>query len=483
MHMSKNSIKTIITFGNGIIVLALILIFVIQHTSKMLEQNEVNSRSQAKELTKAILSIQKMSDDMTNMTRSYIFTGDDKYKKILVNLADFISPDAPWPLHYHSYLSHVESNLNYSPQKGNVFKIIDHFEDLNANEYEISLLAEIKDISNILHQYELDIIKIYESGGTQHSISMINSNFYLSWKSELARKIASLDSIINYRLNLQNESKSYTQSILTTASCLLTLLLILFFVIYYRRTKNLIISNISTLSDWSNEISEGKYNVELNQKVLNELEPIKRSISNLSQNTSRLVVELQEIAEQDELTRMPNRRAAINFLKQKQQEVSRYYSLCSIIIIDIDYFKKVNDTYGHPVGDDVLINVGHIISKYSRDSDYAARLGGEEFMVIAPQTDLSSAYILANKLKTKVASYLHQSGQHQIQVTISSGVSTLVADGSVEQSYKQADEALYLAKELGRNNVQIYSPPAVNKSQAPQKGTLKSFSSNSKPLC
>lgn len=90
--------------------------------------------------------------------------------------------------------------------------------------------------------------------------------------------------------------------------------------------------------------------------------------------------------------------------------------------------------------------MGRLISKYSRDSDCAARLGGEEFMVIAPQTDLNSAYILANKLKTKVESYIHHCGQHQIKVTISSGVSILVAAGSVEQTYKQADDALYLAK-------------------------------------
>ncbi len=457
--MSKNSVNAIITVGNSIIAVTLILLFIIQHTSKLLEQNDVDSRLQAKELTRATLAIQKMSDDMTSMVRSYVLTGDEKYKKIILNISHFASPENPWPENYHSYLSHMEANPNFQPKSSNIYQVKKYFEDLNASAYEINLLDETKDISNELFEFEMDIMEIYDSGSIEHARSMINSNFYLNRKSELSSKISGLDSIINYRLNLQSESKSYTQSILSTASIALILLLIIFFVLYHKKTKKLLVTNLNSIESWSNKIAKGEYSLELDTKVLKEFMPITNSIASLSKNTNDLVNKLQEIAEQDELTRMPNRRAAINFLKQKQKEVSRYYSLCSVILIDIDFFKRINDTYGHPVGDEILINVGQLISKYSRDSDYAARLGGEEFMVIAPQTDLSSAYILANKLKTKVESYIHQCGQHQIKVTISSGVSTLTADGSVEKTYKQADDALYLAKKLGRNNVQIYSPP------------------------
>ncbi|MCA0934375.1 GGDEF domain-containing protein [Vibrio alginolyticus] len=455
--MSKKSISQMVIVGNSIIAVTLILLFIMQHASIVLEQNDLDARLQARELTKATLAIQKMSDDMTNMTRSYVFTGDKKYKYILLNISYFLLPQNSWPVNYHSYLSQMEANPNYQPKSSDVFDIIKHFEDLGVNEYELNLLVETKGIGSDLYEFEMDVIKIYDSGGVSHAKSMVNSNFYLSSKRELSRKLSSLNSIINYRIELQSESKNYTQNILRISSCFLLLVLMVFFTVYYRKTKKLLSFNINSIESWSDKIAKGDYNLALNTKVLKEFVPITKSITSLSKNTSALVHQLQEIAEQDELTGMPNRRAAINFLKQKQKEVARYYSLCSIILIDIDYFKRINDTYGHPVGDEILINVGRLISKYSRDSDCAARLGGEEFMVIAPQTDLSSAYILANKLKSKVESYIHQCGQDQIKVTISSGVSTLVADGSVEQTYKQADDALYLAKKLGRNNVQIYS--------------------------
>ncbi len=457
--MSKKSINTIITLGNITIMLALILIFILQHSCILLEKNSVDSRLESKKMSMAILSVQKMFDDRTSMIRSYVFTGEEKYKDIFLNLSKIYSQEMPWPENYHSYLSHIDGNPNYTPKNSNINNLVHYFKKSDTNDYELSLLYEIKNISEKLHNFELDIVEVFNSGRVEDAVSMVNSNFYLSWKSELSRKITILDSIIKYRTELQSESTDCTQYILRYSTGLLVLLLIVFFIIYYRKTKNLVLSNITAIEGWSNKISKGDYNLELNAKILQEFTPITNSITSLSRNTCALVYKLNEIAKQDELTRMPNRRAAINFLKQKQKEVSRYYSRCSIIIIDIDYFKKINDTYGHPVGDQVLINVGQVITKYCRDSDYASRLGGEEFMVIAPQTDISSAYVLANKLKTKVESYIHQCGQHQIKVTISSGVSSLVAEGSVEQTYKQADDALYLAKKLGRNNVQIYSPP------------------------
>lgn len=456
--MSKKSISQMVTVGNSIIAVTLILLIIMQHASIVLEQSDVDLRLKARELAKATLAIQKLSDDMTNMVRSYVLTGDKKYKDILLKISGFMSPENSWPTNYHSYLSQMEVNPNYQAKSSDVFYIIEYFEDLNANEYELSLLVEIKSVGADLYAFEMDIVDTYDSGNFLYAKSMVNSNFYLNGKKEVSRRLASLNSMINYRVELQSESKNYTKNILRISSYLLLLVLAVFLTVYYRKTKKLLSYNIKSIESWSDKIAKGDYNLALNTKVLKEFVPLTNSIASLSKNTSALVHQLQEIAEQDELTGMPNRRAAINFLKQKQKEVSRYYSLCSIILIDIDYFKRINDTYGHPVGDEILINVGHLISKHSRDSDCAARLGGEEFMVIAPQTDLSSAYILANKLKSKVESYIHQCGQDQIKVTISSGVSTLVADGSVEQTYKQADDALYLAKKLGRNNVQIYSP-------------------------
>jgi|GEM_PF-5997305 len=456
--MNKKSIKRIITAGNLIILMIVIIIFSIAQTSKTLDKNELQSRIEAQNIITTLLSAQKLSDDITNFIRLYILTGEDKYKRITHKLWNIWSNIDPWPEDYHSYFSNIDANQYYEPKKSKIFNLTEHLIQLNASDYELSLLEDIHKISTQLYYIEMEIVNNFDNGETEIAKAMIYSNFYSEKNKRISDKISNLTSMVEYRLALQYNSKVFIQSLMSIASIALIIFITMFYVFYYRKTKNIVLSNIDLITKWSDNLLCGNYHSNIDTYVLDELKPITNSISNLSDKTYQLVKKLEEIAEQDELTKMPNRRAAINFLKQKQNEVSRYYSLCSVIIIDIDFFKKINDTYGHPVGDEILVNVGKLILQHSRDSDYAARLGGEEFMVIAPQTDLTSAYVLANKLKTKIASYIHLCGSHKISVTISCGVSSLVAGGNVEQTYKQADNALYLAKELGRNNVQLFLP-------------------------
>lgn len=455
--MPKRNFAQTISTGNWLVIITLSLIFAIQHINYYLEGRDVDSRVEAKELTRATLSMQKMMDDSTNAVRHYIYTGDKKYKKIFYKIAEIRMHKRSWPEEYHYYYSALESNINYEPKRSNVYQPIDYYKSLNADDYEIELLFDIRDIYELLFAYENNILKRYDSNDVLAAKSMLSGKYYLDKKFELSEKIFTLDSHIKHRLTLQTESKIYIQRILNTTICLLIIAVAFFIIIFYKRVLKLVLSNIMAISGWSEKIAHGEYRVEIENEVFEELLPVKNSIRYLANKTDDLIHQLKEIAEQDELTKLPNRRAAIQFLVQKQKEVSRYYSSCSVIIIDIDFFKKINDTYGHPVGDQILINVGKLLTEHIRESDYAARLGGEEFIVIAPQTDLSAAYILANKLKTKIEGYIHQCSPHEIQVTISSGVSSLVANGCVEDTYKEADDALYLAKSLGRNNVQVYS--------------------------
>ncbi|WP_165313409.1 GGDEF domain-containing protein [Vibrio ziniensis] len=455
--MPKRNFAHTISTGNWLVIITLSLVFAIQHINYYLEGRDVNSRVEAKELTRVTLSMQKMIDDSTTAIRLYIYTGDKKYKKIFHKIADMRMHKRSWTEEYHYYFSALDSNINYEPKRSNVYQPIDYYKSLNADDYEIALLFDIKDIYDLLFAYENNILKRYDANDVLAAKSMLNGKYYLDKRLELSEKILTLDSNIKNRLTLQTDSKIYIQRILNITICFLIISVALFIIIFYKRVLKLVLSNIVAISDWSEKIAHGEYHAELENEVFEELLPVKNSICYLANKTDDLVHQLKEIAEQDELTKLPNRRAAIQFLVQKQKEVSRYYSLCSVILIDIDFFKKINDTYGHPIGDQILINVGKLLSKHTRDSDFTARLGGEEFIVIAPQTDLSAAYMLASKLKAKIEGYIHQCSPYEIQVTISSGVSSLVADGCVEETYKEADDALYLAKSLGRNNVQVYS--------------------------
>ena len=137
----------------------------------------------------------------------------------------------------------------------------------------------------------------------------------------------------------------------------------------------------------------------------------------------------------------------------------RYRIPLSLLLIDVDHFKIVNDTYGHQIGDEVLKNLSKVILEMVRDSDIVARYGGEEIAIITPNTDTSEAVLLAERLRNLVqkSSLANvDATQEVVQITISIGVSSLnlvVVDK--DTLVEEADKALYEAKKLGRNRVQM----------------------------
>lgn len=124
-----------------------------------------------------------------------------------------------------------------------------------------------------------------------------------------------------------------------------------------------------------------------------------------------------------------------------------------MIIFDIDYFKSVNDTFGHLVGDKVLIETAKLISKNLRKADVFGRYGGEEFIIICTETNLNSAYLLAEKLRINIEKHLFDEVG---QKTISLGVSKLNVADTFDSLIKKADSALYNSKNRGRNRTTVY---------------------------
>jgi len=165
--------------------------------------------------------------------------------------------------------------------------------------------------------------------------------------------------------------------------------------------------------------------------------------------------QLKEQANRDYLTGLYNRRY-FNEISQNIIDVSkRENKSCSIIMLDIDKFKNINDTYGHSVGDDVIKTLSNILLKSVRKSDIVSRFGGEEFALLLPFTDKNDAYKIAEKIRKNVENnkIIIQDGS-TIRFTISLGVDSVKeTDKKPEQSLKRADDALYIAKENGRNQV------------------------------
>lgn len=181
------------------------------------------------------------------------------------------------------------------------------------------------------------------------------------------------------------------------------------------------------------------------EKVLEEFN------KKLEEEVKERTIELENLAITDKLTNIYNRLRLDQELSYNYKNYIRYDKIYSIILIDIDFFKKVNDTYGHQVGDEVLQKVSLTMKEHIRSTDILGRWGGEEFMIISPNTDIDGAYTLSEHIRLNIQNTIFDSVN---KITISAGISQISSDLDEKSIITKADEALYRAKEKGRNRVE-----------------------------
>ncbi len=188
-------------------------------------------------------------------------------------------------------------------------------------------------------------------------------------------------------------------------------------------------------------------------------EEVLARISNITFACGR-VKELEKLLDRDYLTGLYNRRFFMERFLEEVAWSARYNEPLSVMMLDIDYFKKVNDTYGHGCGDEILKQIAGTLSSVLRTEDIVARYGGEEFIVLLPNIGIEGASTVAEKLRSTVQdrSFFCEDKSIKLNVTVSIGVATHYGDAdlSPDRLIGQADGALYDAKEGGRNKVVVY---------------------------
>ena len=169
----------------------------------------------------------------------------------------------------------------------------------------------------------------------------------------------------------------------------------------------------------------------------------------LEQLVHERTLELQRLANFDALTGIYNRRKFRELLDNELERARRYHQPLSVVLMDIDHFKKINDQHGHGEGDRVLESIAALLRNHLRKSDFYARWGGEEFIIMMTHTDLRTALQVAEKIRQLLSGIKY--GNSAGVVTASFGISSLVSDEKVNSLIKRADDALYDAKHSGRN--------------------------------
>jgi diguanylate cyclase (GGDEF)-like protein len=201
----------------------------------------------------------------------------------------------------------------------------------------------------------------------------------------------------------------------------------------------------------------GKLNLSYEQLVL-ELKQAKEMAETMAVEACQAQERLRELSIKDGLTDLYNHRYFQDLLDKELPRVERYNHKLSLIMVDIDHFKNVNDTYGHPQGDIVLHAIADIFRNEFRKPDTVARYGGEEFAIVLPETDIKGAVVIAERLRKRVEQQTIKLEEKNVNVTISLGVT--MYDASKDRKSKAdiidaADKALYNSKQTGRNRLSI----------------------------
>lgn len=185
---------------------------------------------------------------------------------------------------------------------------------------------------------------------------------------------------------------------------------------------------------------------------------LERKVQERTAELARANDELRNLAWRDSLTGLPNRLAGMDRLHEEFARISRSQATSSVLMMDVDHFKPINDTHGHGVGDDVLVHIADLVKSSLRTGDFVARFGGEEFMALLPDTDLDGARTVAEKVREAVATH-PQATVGSVTISIGATLAS-AADGEIDVAVRRADAALYDAKRAGRNRVVVRQQPA-----------------------
>ena len=230
------------------------------------------------------------------------------------------------------------------------------------------------------------------------------------------------------------------------------------------------ISPMRLLQAGVSRFGEGDLSHRIHLNSHDEMSALATSFNKMAETLEQSQTDLIRLATLDGLTGVYNRREFNRWLSLEIERSKREFELVSLVMVDIDHFKRLNDTYGHQAGDEALRHVGRLLQREVRPGDHVARYGGEEFAIILPKASSTDAYVIAERIRVAIeANSIPLSFSQSLTFTASLGFATYLIDKESEESFgKRADQALYFAKHNGRNRVASAEDAAAmaNSSQA-----------------
>jgi diguanylate cyclase len=315
----------------------------------------------------------------------------------------------------------------------------------NSLNYEITNIEKIEQLSNILEKITSAFIKISDQEHIQ----------FEKFLKTLNNRIVRVNDFINQTLQFSQESnKDSKQLNLDLNSNLSDMKTSINNSANLDDAKNAVFSHMDSLIS---QINQYCIKQESSSEVLvAQMDKLSEQLRATEDEATRLKDDLAELrvrAQTDPLTNLPNRYSYNERLTQEYNRWRRYRHALTLVIGDIDLFKSVNDEHGHAFGDHVLKTIASFLSESIRESDFIARFGGEEFVLLLPETSIIDATRAMNKIRSGVSKLTVKNNGTMVPVTISFGISEFEKDDTAKAVFERADAALYRAKEKGRNLV------------------------------
>lgn len=252
--------------------------------------------------------------------------------------------------------------------------------------------------------------------------------------------------IINKRENVDKYLKEvrFSSAVIIAIAFVVSGIIIIFFI------RNVLVP-LQVIEEGANQFGQGDFSRRIEINSRNELGKLAATFNSMANK-------LEDIATRDSLTNLLNKKAVLKVLDSELVRARRHDATLSLMMLDLDYFKKINDTYGHQAGDNVLVTACGLIEKYVRGIDHVGRYGGEEIVIVLPDTSETESIEIAERIRRCLASTPIAVSESEFEnITVSIGIAIFPNDGiDQDDLLKNADQAMYQAKGAGRNQVVIY---------------------------
>jgi len=436
------------------------------HGEKQIDRaNE--QRYQSRQLAE---ELRQTSEDLTRMVRSYVQTGNVRYKQHYEEILAIRDGRLPRPDNYeNTYWDLVIAEGDTRrPVKGTAVSLLQLMREAGFTEQEFGKMTEAKSESDALTRIELAAMDLVEAPGPNilerrlMAAQLLHDGDYLQAKADIMRPIGEFFEMMDLRTQREVQAAERLANLLRLLVIGLSTALLLALWDSLRKLRATLGASPDDLHAHIVRIGQGNFQVKIpltagmEDSVLGWLQQTQKQLHQLDIERREASNQLEQLADFDPLTGLPNRRLLQDRVDTALTRAHRQNEQLALMFLDLDRFKNINDTLGHHLGDELLIQVAQRLTALLREEDTVCRLGGDEFVLLCPGTDADGAAHVAAKVLSMGAQPYHV-GTHELSVSCSIGIAMYPSDGNtLETLSMSADTAMYRAKQAGRNTYRFF---------------------------